>query len=287
MIPSVFFGCVALCSIVGTTNASKVLFLGDSNAKQIGTRLEDICEGAELTNAGVGGSTAEEWAKLPREMVSTCDEDQWDYVYISVGANDIDKSETCNMSQQRTLEVLNHTVNAIHNIMNVIAPGAKTYFMTGYCLIPYPSDDHVGCESPSDLLGLGLDPDTILKPLITVPEGSTFEIYDSTFVCGANETKWSDELYFRGDGVHLNNRGYCAVFSQPEIQDLLSCENAGVDLGCESLPKIPFNKMGIEENCANMKVRDEYKSSASASKTQFITFMALNALVSLIILLMG
>merc|ERR1712113_1022661 len=121
--------------------------------------------------------------------------------------------------------------------------------MTGYCLGAESDDRPSGCDSVTSLLS---NADAIRSIAPVLPDGTDLRIIDSTFMCGANETSFSDPTYFLPDGGHLNSRGYCTVFSQPEIfDDILECTNNAVDLQCETAPVIGFDSMGIEYNCAD------------------------------------
>lgn len=258
--------------------AKKVLFVGDSNAKQFGQRLEGLCTGTELDNAGIGGSKAYEWAILPKEIVDQCTQKgKWDVVYISVGGNDVAPADGCKMNEEEQDIVLADMKTTIYNVMENIAPGAKTYFMTGYCFPPSsgPGANPPGCDytpQPSDLATGVMGK---LPELITPPDGATFTLIDSKYACGASETSWSDELYFRSDLAHLSMAGYCKVFRQPEIQEILSCENTEEEIDCDSL-SVPLDFMLMEENCADEELRDDIKSSSpSISKSHLLMFLTM------------
>lgn len=286
LIPSLFKMLVPLILHDTGVWAKKVLFVGDSNAKQFGQRLEGLCTGTELDNAGIGGSKAYEWAILPKEIVDQCSQKgEWDVVYISVGGNDIAPADGCSMNEEEQEIVLADMVTTVHNVMTSIAPGAKTYFMTGYCLPPTagPGANPKGCDFtplPSDLANGMLGK---LPELITPPDGATFTLIDSKYACGASESSWSDELYFRSDLAHLSMAGYCKVFRQPEIQEILSCENTDQEIDCDSL-SIPFDMMLMDENCADEELRNDITSTSSSpsiSKSHLLMFLTVK--VTLII----
>ena len=139
-------------------------------------------------------------------------------VNISVGGNDLLNSGRTISSAKLDTEI----TPAVSNIVNNIAPNASKYLLTGYC-VPCASKfnhkHHSGCPEPSDYttfrdLFLGDSPPTLPKSV---------KVIDSTTVCGGGSNSFSDPIYFQ-DAIHLKSEGYCEVFTQPDIQDYLSCQ---------------------------------------------------------------
>lgn len=215
----------------------KVLLVGDSMSSYMGQTLESICAGTEVFNAGIGGTTAQEWASYSSNVVNSCGGGPWNVVYISVGGNDFLQSG-CTISMS---ELIKNVENSVVNIVTNIAPGAEKYLMTGYCM-PTASTD--GCGTPTDFSSLSIAIQNISPSL---PNGVDFEVIESQNVCGGDASTFSNSLYFQ-DVIHLNSKGYCAIFTQPRVQNVLSCENASTDLQCETYTTPIY---GLEQNCAN------------------------------------
>lgn len=222
--------------------AEKVLLLGDSGAQQFGQFLERLCIGTEVTNAALGGTTALDWASYEADKLTLCEETSWDTVFISVGGNDYNGSG-CSMSKD---ELSSRVEDAVENIMFNIVPGASKYFMLSGCMLPFPLSKP-GCYEPKDYAELLQAFD---KSSPTVPEGAEFAKFQTTDACGGSETSYSDEIYFKDDGVHLNSKGYCAMFTRTDIKIFLSCTN--FDKNCECLDyDLTDQEMGTDQTCAN------------------------------------
>ena len=207
--------------------ANKILFLGDSMAEFMGeSLLEEICGDSTVVNAGIGGTTAQQWAEYD---VDDYRSQEWDAVYISVGGNDF-LGSGCFLGT----DVLKSRIEAaIENIVWEIAPGASSYVVTGYCMpkapLPIPGDV---CSKPSDILPLQ-QALAALSPNLPEESKDKLTVIDSLEFCGGSVSSFSDPKFFM-DTIHLNPRGYCEVFSQPSIQQSLLCDpNNKVD--CDSL----------------------------------------------------
>lgn len=252
---------VMATSIVPSTTAAdtiftpqkknRVLHVGDSYAAQLGQTFETFCKGAEVINAGIGGSNALQWSSFQQKdiLVNGCGDDKnFDEVYISVGGNDFNGSG-CTLSDE---ELSERVADAIRNIVYNIAPGAKTYVLLGYCIPPkpYESDnlapednycDAPGATHPLDLNRLSFD--------VEMPEGSKLDLYDNAYVCGGTDTTPGKKKYFAGDEKHLNVNGYCKYFMEdPDIQASFGCE-VQPPMNCDNLD---FELYGKEEVCENM-----------------------------------
>mmetsp|Transcript_36590 Transcript_36590/g.44168 ORF Transcript_36590/g.44168 Transcript_36590/m.44168 type:complete len:361 (+) Transcript_36590:70-1152(+) len=227
-------------SNISAVEASRVLILGDSMGSFMGQTLESLCVGSEIQNAAIGGTTAVDWAEYDSSILDGCEGGNWDVVYISVGGNDVLNSG-CSISGT---ELGEKVTSAVMNIMNNIAPNASKYLLTGYC-IPRGNESRskrsAECSEPSDYTAfqdffLGEVPPTL-------PE--SVKVVDSTTVCGGGNDSFSNPIYFQ-DAIHLNSKGYCEVFTQPDIQEHLSCEE-GDTLDC---PSLDFELYGFNKHCS-------------------------------------
>jgi len=215
-------GAIALfAQLISSSAATNILIVGDSIGQYLeDTFLEELCIGSNVCNAAIGGTTAEQWANYGSDIVQECNDefDYWDVVYISVGGND-GLLSGCTITAD---ELGSRLQVAVTNIMDV-APGALKYLLLGYCSSPIQSTDFSGC----DLAKMS----EALDSLDT--EDGLVEVIDSVEVCGGSATTNSEEKYF-ADPIHVNNNGYCMMFSQPAVQTALSCSEIS-SMDCETL----------------------------------------------------
>lgn len=220
--------------------ATRVLILGDSMGEFMGQTLESLCVGSIVQNAAIGGTTADDWAEYDSGILEGCEGGSWDVVYISVGGNDVLQSD-CTIS---VAELGEKVTSAVLNIVNNIAPNASKYLLTGYCMpLSNESDkkQRFGCSEPSDYTAfqdffLSNPPPTLLESV---------KVIDSTTVCGGGNDSFSNPIYFQ-DAIHLNSKGYCEVFTQPDIQQYLSCQ-VGDTPDC---PSLGFEIYGLDKHCS-------------------------------------
>jgi lysophospholipase L1-like esterase len=220
---------------------TSILAVGDSMTSYMGQILESFCVDTKVYNAGIGGTTAEQWASYTQDDIVGCGSN-WDVVYISVGGNDLLESG-CTLN---SIELKSRMENAVTNIVKNLAPGASRYIMTGYCM-PSAAEESgdSGCSNPSDYAALSDAIRELSAESVGVPSTATLEVIDSFAVCGGSVSSFSNEAYFQ-DSVHLNAKGYCKVFSQPSVQTALTCNSAnGHD--CDSLDGAEI--YGLEDNC--------------------------------------
>jgi len=206
----------------------------------MGQTLESLCVGSVVQNAAIGGTTAVDWANYEPGVLEGCQGGKWDVVYISVGGNDVLNSG-CAISPA---ELGTKITSAVSNIVNNIAPNASKYLLTGYC-IPRTNESnrkhYSECSEPSDYttfrdLFLGDSPPTLPKSV---------KVIDSSTVCGGGSNSFSDPIYFQ-DAIHLNSKGYCEVFTQPDIQEYLSCQGEKY-FNC---PSLDFDIFGLNKHCS-------------------------------------
>ncbi len=220
----------------------KILAVGDSMVEFMGQSLESFCADAKVYNAGIGGTTATQWASYSKDDISGCGMD-WDVVYISVGGNDLLESG-CTIESS---ELKNRIEKAVSNVVQNLAPQASTYVLTGYCTPYAPEEDleQSGCSNPSGYVAMSDAIRNLSTDAIGLPSNASLEVIDSSSVCGGSATSFSNEAYFQ-DPIHLNAKGYCKVFSQPSVQSALKCSREnGFD--CDSLDNAQI--FGLESNC--------------------------------------
>jgi len=226
--------------------AVEILMVGDSMSEFMGQSLESFCGGSTVFNAGLGGTTAEQWAEYEAEVLPQACGSDWEVVYISVGGNDVLESE-CSISVG---ELRDRIERAIENIAFNIAPSASKYVLTGYCMPASPEEDNGGgCSDPSNYSVLP----AVLKVISpTLPDSTSLEIVDSFGACGGSTSSFSDPGLFQ-DAIHLNARGYCTVFSQPAVQESFKCSSPNdndIINDCMSLSESELPS-GREQNCVH------------------------------------
>eukprot|EP00978_Attheya_sp_CCMP212_P006949 scaffold16220_cov51-Attheya_sp.AAC.12 len=235
------FICLLLTALQLRSNAARILLVGDSMTAYMGNTLESFCEGAEAVNAGIAGSTAQQWTQYTAKDIKKCNSEDglWDIVYIAVGGNDLLQSG-CRMS---TDTLKGHMEDAITNIVYELAPGARKYVVTGYCM-PFTglgSDSNL-CSQPSEFIALS---DAVTALSVTMPSGSSLEIIDSMTACGSSSSSFSDKKLFN-DPIHLNSKGYCKVFTQDDVQTALECSPQTEEIDCDSWNTKLY---GLNQNC--------------------------------------
>jgi len=228
---------ISLCVVRKSEATNKILIVGDSMGEFMGKTLESICIGSEVQNAAIGGTTAVDWTEYTSDVLKGCAGGEWDVVYIAVGGNDLLQSGCALTADELSKKIL----SAVTNIITNIVPKASKYLLTGYCM---PSgieanERNMACAEPSDFVALSeafLGLDTQLPKNV--------EVIDSITACGGSTSSFSDPAYFQ-DAIHLNNKGYCKVFTQPDVlASLGAC--AKIFHNCDS-PE--FEITGLDEKC--------------------------------------
>ena len=209
-----------LLVFLGTSKAAKVLVVGDSMGEFSTNSIETWCSGAQVSNAAIGGTTAADWATFTSDQIDGCGSN-FDYVWISVGGNDLLGSDGCAATASDIQSVVS---SAIQNIKTNIAPGAKKYLTTCYCQ-PHIPEEGSACNTPEKV-----------APLCEGIKLASDADADVTYVpslsaCGGSVTSFSNAGYFE-DAIHLNKRGFCKFFTRSEIQTLFEC-NAQPTIDCE------------------------------------------------------
>jgi len=251
--------------------SQQILLVGDSMASFMGHTLESFCQSAKVSNAGIGGTTAENWASFTANDIEQCQNNDWDSVYISVGGNDF-LGSGCTMS---TSELKSRMEGAIQNIVDNIAPGASTYLLTGYCM-PFSSEEEGSeqCGSPSDFMPLS---EVTSMVSVAMPAGSTLEVVNSVDICRGTSTSFSDEMFFQ-DPIHLNAKGYCKVFTQKSVQSALNCGSLPPEYYYnDHCDELELKIYGLNENCGN----DDEESSAYSYSNQVLPIFNIFALLCL------
>jgi len=221
------------CTVFGLVSAApgKILILGDSMGEFSGTALQSFCKGSTVKNAGEGGTTAVQWATdayVNKIVSAACAAPAPDKIWLSVGGND-----HLNTKCGATAADLAAKVTASINAVKLKAPSAMI-LLTGYCSPP----DAKECDAASKFTAL----DAALK--LAADNGGALVTYvGSIAACGGSLSSWSPKKYFQ-DSIHLNNRGYCKVFTQSGVQAALGCQNATYD--CD---KVSCDTPGLKDSC--------------------------------------
>ncbi|GMH84932.1 hypothetical protein TrVE_jg5963 [Triparma verrucosa] len=231
-----------VAGVITAADAAKILIVGDSMGEFSTNVLETYCAGAEVKNAGLAGTKADDWANdINADAVKGCGS-SFDYVWMSFGGNDMLESDGCSM----TAETMQSKVTAaINNVKTNIAPGATKYLMTCYCQ-PKSAESGSACNTPEKTVPLCAG----IKAACDLD--SNVEYVDSFESCGGSSSAWSNPGYFE-DAIHLNKRGYCKVFTQAAIQTLFQCGERAYDCDNEDCTMTGYNLQ-----CAGDASKDEY-----------------------------
>lgn len=240
-------------------HGANILLVGDSHSEFMGKTMESYCPGSTVGNAGISGSTAAQWATYDTGVISSCmmgvkdDSMPWDIVYISVGGNDVLHNDcTLDAAELKTL-----VEAAVTNIVEVIAPGAARYVLTGYCMptidkrrLEFNGSDRSsggGCSDPS---GFSIYSQVYNNDLsVTMPDDAELYVFDSTDLCGGSDSSFSNGLYF-DDMIHLNSKGYCQMFTPSWVQMALSCDEWGEeDIELNDCDSLSYNIYGKDGEC--------------------------------------
>ena len=234
-----------------------MLIVGDSIAEYMGRTLETFCPGSQVYNVGKSGSTAEDWAKMSSDVVKDCKDTDWDEVYISIGGNDILDSG-CSITANELYKTLD---DAVTNIATKIAPGASTYLVPGYCIASGPASG--GCATPDNMAAFSEVFEMMQKDGLSVEDqGINVVVTNSISECGGSESSFSDTKYFV-DPIHMNDKGYCNVLTQTEVQDALSCGKTSFD--CEKF-ELDLYGMG-DKDCPITGLGDDNGANGNVLST--------------------
>jgi len=236
-------GVAVLAAMIASATASKNIFIaGDSMGEYSAQVLESFCKGATVYNGAVGGTTAVQWTgsgDMQDSLGSQKCGGKPDYIWLTVGGNDV-LNTGCGDTE--TKESITAKVTATINSVKAKAPGVKI-LITGYCM-PNSAEARrlfgnekmqagnrstprrLACSSPAKFTFIG---DAVKA---AADDDAMVTYVDSTEACGGSKEKWSDKRYF-ADAIHLNNQGFCKVFSQTKVQEFFGCEAA--TYACETL----------------------------------------------------
>lgn len=224
---------LSLLASLQDAQAANVLVIGDSMSEYAGKSLESFCRGTQVRNAAVGGTTAAQWATqswlLDRIGSEQCGGEP-DFIWLTVGGNDFLQTD-CRASSDEIAAQITASIQAVKQR----APNAPIV-MTGYCMPQGMENRQSNCNSPQKFHGL-------MNAIRQAAAADESVIYvESVDACNGTMDSWSSGEYFF-DPIHLNNRGYCKVFSQPAFQ-ALGCEPAEYD--CDA---VPCETPGLDQHC--------------------------------------
>eukprot|EP00928_Gymnodinium_smaydae_P040911 TRINITY_DN27710_c0_g1_i1.p1 TRINITY_DN27710_c0_g1~~TRINITY_DN27710_c0_g1_i1.p1 ORF type:complete len:294 (-),score=70.05 TRINITY_DN27710_c0_g1_i1:267-1088(-) len=266
---------ILLFVVADVALANNVLVIGDSMGEYSGAALSKFCKGAVVKNAAVGGTTAVQWTSggLMDSIGSAKCGGTPDAVWLSVGGNDFLNTE-CSGSVSDMAAKITASINAVKQKV----PGAKI-LMTGYCMPATAESASSACNSPAKFTALG----SAVKQAAEADAAVTF--VDSTAACGGTSSSWSPVAKFQ-DPIHLNNKGYCSVFTQKGVQDALGCQSATYDCEAEKCMVEGFDLHCAPEsrtlescpNCCN--VVDKGDGIASAAVTPVLSMSVLFLLLT-------
>lgn len=226
----------------------KILILGDSPGEFAGKSLETYCKGSSVYNAARADSSTVDWTQEDAEephvtqtgtpwsnyddRFTQCGVDP-DWVWLSIGAKD-HSVNNCLLNATSLRDKIKKVVIKITDKL----PGARILLNS----FSMPSAPLVGCDTQEKVMTLY---DAYKLVAVEYPGVVTY-LEDSWRVLGGSESTWSSQNYYV-DQVHMNNRGYCKVFSRDDIQELFGCEPQP-QFDCDTAP---CQAAGFGDSCAN------------------------------------
>ena len=216
----------------------KILMIGDSSGEFAGYSLADYCSGATVVNQGISGSTAAQWGATGGTQCGNdacCGENGaycsaanafssqfgsgYTHAWIGVGGNDLLDSAGCSKTTQELTTLFTNVVNEVKSSM----PTGLKILATGYC---QTTSGYSDCTEMSAITRIH----DAWRSVAATDTDVTF--ISSLTSCGGSLTSWSPSTYHR-DQIHFNNKGYCKIWTMPEVQSFLGCYQATYD--CDSV----------------------------------------------------
>lgn len=235
---------------------SSILILGDSFAEFSGDSLKEYCPGSMVVNRGVGGSLAADWgASGGGKSTGNCKKDlhgrgpckasaafadvppgvSVSHVLLAVGGNDwVDKGK-CNVPRSDIAAVVK---SAIDNTL-AAAPSIDTkVVMFGY-VIPTAIPEECATMSVAELYSNAADQlNGGIADACNNHSSGRCTYVDSMTIAGGTATALSPKCAYHSDVIHLNNRGYCKVFSRQATQAAFACPFSSKVQDCDALDPI-------------------------------------------------
>ena len=220
-----------LKSCLAADDDGAILVLGDSWASLSESFLAGVCslgsssEGSRpLTNNGISGSTAKEWASGENAVESFQKAKyDYDYVWISLGGNDFN----CDKSIHD--DIADNILKVITDVFESSNNDDIKVLYTGY---GYPSENICGGGSGVDVTPIFDDLSTTVREKIEKSSYAdkvlTIDIL-SLFVTKDSEP-YSDKAWY-ADDIHINEAGYAKLFSKSELQQFFGCSGGSYDEG--------------------------------------------------------
>lgn len=193
---------------------SHIWVLGDSWAEGSFNQIATSCSGATVTNHGVGGSTADQWATTTTGEFSLNPPALATHVWLSVGGNDF--LGECKVPSDMAANMAG-VIARIHTALPNIP-----ILLFGYTVPSggYAGDDpsETACATPSATTPLA----TIIRQAADADSGTTWVNIAGTLGGNADTETRSSTAYY-GDAIHPNVAGYAKLFELPAVQQFFEC----------------------------------------------------------------
>eukprot|EP00941_MAST-03F_sp_MAST-3F-sp1_P002324 g2324.t1 len=227
-----------LALFLTSTNATKILIIGDSMGAFSNNFLGTYCKDATVVNKAISGSTAYQWAQKADSTYEDLFSDGgggFTHVWISLLGNDWmtpgedtgapgASSGGCEISTADMKSRLSPVLIKIRSAATKKNGSSVKMVFTSYCVPAEPECN--GKTDSSDLTQAFTE---------LANENSDVEFADISTQCGGSMTKTGDRQYFV-DQIHLNQRGYCKAFGEYQsVQTAFSCPTATFE--CSQAPR--------------------------------------------------
>jgi len=209
---------------------AEILLIGDSNAQLSLNYLEKVCKGKKVNNLGISGSTALQWSQDERgdlcagSSIGACSAAEafspkygrgYTHLWISLGGNDFLDS-MCTMPEEELQRRMNEVVKSARaaagpdvTIVMMGYPMPTAQVTESYCPDYKPSDTMVNREAKN-----------------ACAADSNCRFVSTAFLDGARSYDEFSSGQLHADAIHLNAKGYCAMFTMKEVQEAFQCEPA-------------------------------------------------------------
>ncbi len=216
-----------------------ILVLGDSWASVSGSFLSTVCSIPDadyssyssstsssyssslypypyfaVTNNGISGSTASQWAS-GNYVTKSFNKYDYDYVWLSIGGNDFN----CDESYHET--IASNIVSVISDIISSSSNENIKILYTGY---GYPSSNI--CGGDDDFLSIFEDfSETVREAIESSDYADMVYTMDVTTLFVTDDSYPLSDTYYYADSIHINENGYVKLFSMDDIQEFFECDD--------------------------------------------------------------
>lgn len=231
-----------------------ILIIGDSFAEFSGDSLKEYCPGSMIVNRGVGGSLAADWgASGGGVSTGICDKALHgqgpckasaafadvpagvSHVLLAVGGNDWMDKGKCNVPRSDIAAIVK---SAIDNTLTAAPSSDTRVVMFGYA-IPTAIPEECATMSVAELNRNAAEQlNGGIADACNNHSSGRCTYVDSMTIAGGTARTLSPKCAYHSDLIHLNNRGYCKLFSRQAAQAAFACPLSSKVQDCDALDPV-------------------------------------------------